>query len=168
MIQGKGSGNQNAFKHGMTGTPTYNSWLAMRQRCCDSNTKQFKNYGGRGIVICDRWLKSFNDFYEDMGEKPIGLTLERINNNGNYELLNCKWATYLEQNNNARSNQSASYKGRTLNASQWSRVLGIPSTTIRKKIRNGWSIEKIIKRRTKARDLLLYIDDGVDLNEESQ
>lgn len=85
-----------------------------------------------------------------------------------YEPLNCSWSDRYEQNNNARSNQVATYKGRTLNASQWSRVLNIPASTMREKIRNGWTIEEILKKRNKERDLLLCIDDGIDLNEEDE
>jgi len=76
----------------------------MLRRCHNPKHKNFKDYGGRGITICDRWLNSYEAFLEDMGEKPKGLSLERENNNGNYEPGNCKWATRTEQNNNKRNN----------------------------------------------------------------
>jgi hypothetical protein len=74
----------------------------MKTRCYNPNIKKFKNHGGRGISVCDRWLNSFENFLADMGEKPTGLTLDRIDNDGNYEPSNCRWTTWSEQNKNRR------------------------------------------------------------------
>lgn len=87
--------------HNMTHSGTYKSWQMMKARCSCPNYTQFKDYGGRGITVCDRWLK-FENFLEDMGERPAGRTLDRINNDGNYEPSNCRWATRAEQNGNKR------------------------------------------------------------------
>lgn len=90
--------------HGMTGSSEYHSWSAMRQRCYNKNYRAFKDYGGRGITVCHRWQSSFNNFLNDMGKKPSEeYSLDRINNDGNYEPSNCQWSTYLEQANNRRS-----------------------------------------------------------------
>lgn len=99
-------------KHGMTDHPIHNAWLNMKQRCYNFKFKQYKDYGGRGIKICDRWLESFENFYEDMGStwKP-GLTLDRINNDGNYELGNCRWITRKEQLLNRRAYGAVPFKG---------------------------------------------------------
>ena len=95
--------NKYGLTHNMTGTVEHKAWDSMKQRCNNPNNH---NYGKRGIVVCNRWLTSFENFYEDMGSKPgQKYTLERINNNGNYEPSNCKWATTLEQNRNMRSNK---------------------------------------------------------------
>ena len=82
-------------------TPTYRTWQNMVQRCTNQNHTHWEYYGGRGITVCERWL-TFDKFLEDMGSKPEGLTLDRINNDGNYELSNCRWATRSEQNFNRR------------------------------------------------------------------
>lgn len=86
-------------------TPEYMAWGSMIQRCENPNNPRYPNYGGRGIKVCDRWRNSFQDFLEDMGEKPHeSLSLDRINNDGNYKLANCRWATINEQANNQRHN----------------------------------------------------------------
>lgn len=86
--------------HGMTGTKTYNSWYAAKQRCYNVNHMHYKNYGGRGITVCDKWVNNFSAFFEDMGERPEGCTLDRIDNSKSYQPDNCKWSTYKEQANN--------------------------------------------------------------------
>lgn len=93
---------QTGYDSPISGTPTYRSWASMMQRCKDPKNKSFNNYGGRGIKVCDRWM-NYRKFEEDMGERPAGKTLDRINSNGNYEPGNCRWASIRVQNNNQRN-----------------------------------------------------------------
>ncbi|HDY87992.1 MAG TPA: hypothetical protein ENH82_07765, partial [bacterium] len=108
-----------SFKHGLNRTPTYRSWSGMKARCLNPKEPAYKYYGGRGIKVCDRWLNSFENFYTDMGKKPEGLTIERLDNNGDYSPGNCKWATRTEQMNNTRHNTILKYNGLCLTVAEW-------------------------------------------------
>tara|TARA_Y100000310_G_scaffold185825_1_gene185892 strand:- start:1241 stop:1669 length:429 start_codon:yes stop_codon:yes gene_type:complete len=132
------------IKHGMYRTKIYAIWCEMKRRCDNKSHKYYQYYGGRGISVCKRWSDSFERFYEDMGDAPLGMTLERRNNNGNYEPDNCKWAGRVEQSNNMRSNVFLEFKGLRLTVTEWSRRLNIKRSTIYARIFRGWSIEKIL------------------------
>lgn len=86
-------------------TRTYKTWLAMRRRCTDKNSKDYKDYGARGITVCDRWQNSFTAFLSDMGERPFGKTLDRNDVFGNYEPANCTWASSKQQSENKRNSK---------------------------------------------------------------
>lgn len=91
------------IQHGQWQSRTYHTWEGMKQRCLNPNATRYPNYGGKGILICNEWL-DFKNFYRDMGDRPVGKTLDRINPYGNYEPTNCRWATYKEQVHNRRRN----------------------------------------------------------------
>lgn len=132
---------QRCFKHGLTHHPIYNSWCCMKSRCMNPNFPEFKRYGKRGIEICNRWLKSFGNFLEDMGHswKP-GLTIDRINNDGNYEPGNCRWATAREQCSNKRNTLKVTFNGEQRPLKQLSEEFGINYTTVRSRLKSGASV----------------------------
>lgn len=122
-------------------TPTFISWKNMIARCTSPKDKCYKIYGGRGIWICERW-KTFRNFYEDMGQRPAGKSLDRIDVNDGYYEKNCRWATTYEQANNARTNHKISFHGTTMNMRQWERELGLTDRAIKDRLALGWSIER--------------------------
>lgn len=134
-----------ALKHGKRYTPTYNIWSGMKDRCNNLNNANYIYYGGRNIQVCKRWLDSFSNFLEDMGERPTNQhSLDRIDNNGSYTPENCRWATAKEQANNTRNNRYISFDGETKTLSQWADSQNIQKQTISSRIKNGWSLEKAL------------------------
>jgi len=121
--------------HGFTKTATYGTWSHMKDRCLNPKDKDFKHYGERGIKICKRWDK-FENFLKDMGKKPEGLTLDRIDNNGNYEPSNCRWATQKTQTRNSRRNRTIRYNGETHCLIEWAEILGIGRATLAYRLKN--------------------------------
>ena len=117
-------------KHLMAHSLTYYVWDGIKKRCTNPKSPNFHLYGGRVINVCDRWLNSFDNFLADMGEKPPGMSIDRIDVNGDYQPSNCRWATAKEQCNNKRSNTLITYNGETKTLSQWSEILGINYMTL--------------------------------------
>lgn len=124
-------------------TPTYVSWLCMRKRCNYADHEHAKHYSERGITICERW-DSFKHFLEDMGERPEGLSLERINNNAGYSPENCRWATHVEQCSNRRSNVNLTWQGETHTLKQWAAIISLPYKTLWVRKKAGWSVERML------------------------
>jgi len=108
----------------------YTSWEKMIQRCTNKNDQAFKYYGGRGIMVCDRWLNSFENFLADMGERGDGMTLDRIDTNGSYTKENCRWCSRKAQQNNRRVNHIVTVGPHSLTLSQWCDGVGIVSASL--------------------------------------
>lgn len=116
----------------------------MRQRCSNPNADHFDRYGGRGIAVCDRW-QDFDTFVADVWPSySEGMTLERIDNDGPYAPENCRWASRKEQSQNTSVTRLITYNGETLSMREWSRRLGMGSTTLLFRLRRGWSVERAI------------------------
>lgn len=126
---------ESSTTHGMKGTRTYRCWQGMKARCYNKNVLGYKNYGARGITVCERWRDSIENFCADMGPAPKGLTLERLDNNKGYSPENCKWATRKEQNRNSRHNRMICYGGRTLCLAEWAEELGVKRETLRDRLK---------------------------------
>ena len=126
---------------------TLRSYSQAKNRCLNPNSPKYSDYGGRGITMCDEWCKSFPDFLRDMGEKPDGTSLERINNDGNYEPGNCRWATPKEQSRNKRNNVWLEYQGRVVILKDCADLMGIDPSLLRYRLSHGLADDaRIIKR----------------------
>lgn len=132
----------------------YNSWKHMKERCYNPSCRSYPNWGGRGITVCDAWKNDFLAFkewalangYED------GLTIDRIDNNGNYEPSNCRWATKLVQSNNRRGLHRITYNGETRTLTEWSSLTGVGCTTLYMRLTAyGWSVEKALTTKAERR-----------------
>lgn len=131
--------------HRMKGTPTHNTWCAMKQRCEYPSGAQFRYYGARGIKVCERWSKSFEAFVADMGMRPKGMTIERNDPNGNYEPSNCRWASIEEQQRNRRSTIKVELDGITKCVKDWCEEFGINPDRVYGRIRRGVDPRKALR-----------------------
>jgi hypothetical protein len=135
------------YKHGLGKTREYHVWKGMIKRCTDVTHKGYRHYGGRGITVCERWLNSVENFYADMGPRPARTTLDRIENDGNYEPGNCRWASHLTQGANKRNSRFVTAFGETHIISEWARRLGSNHPHIANLIKQGKSLEDFARRR---------------------
>ncbi len=138
---------KSATVHGMLKVPEYCVWQTMRARCKNPKSLVYRRYGGRGIIVCERW-DSFANFYADMGPRPArGYQLDRIDNDGNYEPGNCRWATNVENASNTSANRRIAWRGENHTVSAWSRITGIRPGTIRHRLNSGWTAERALTGR---------------------
>jgi len=134
--------------HGKTRTPIYAIWRGMMQRCFDKNSHAYNRYGGRGVSVSERW-QSFENFYADMGDRPAGMSLERIDNDGDYSPENVVWASSKDQANNRRSNVVLEYKGEKKTMQQWADQLGVKIGTLWMRFNRGWSVDRAMTQEVR-------------------
>lgn len=129
--------------HKMSGSRLHNIWKSMKERCYNINHNQYKDYGGRGISICEEWKDNFISFYNWAISNGYSddLTIDRIDNNKNYCPENCKWSTRKEQNNNQRTNHLLTYNHKTQTMAQWAEEIGLNPHTLQTRISRGWSVQ---------------------------
>lgn len=125
----------------------------MIERCERQADLQWANYGGRGIAVCERWRNDFPAFLADMGPRPAGTTLDRINPDGNYEPSNCRWATAKEQGRNRRNNVRYAFNGESLTLPEWEERTGIDKGVLFCRLKSGWSIERALTEPTRSNKL---------------
>lgn len=128
---------------------TRNTWKGMRYRCENSNDSDFPNYGGRGICVCERW-QSYENFLADMGYRPDGYSIERIDVDGDYEPSNCMWIPHNEQGRNQRRSRRLTYQGRTECVAVWAKLVGLTEGAVRGRLASGWSVEEILDSRLRV------------------
>jgi hypothetical protein len=140
-VGGRPYGNKNHYIHGKRKTRLYRIWANIKTRCTNTNDPHFDRYGGRGITICDEWKNDFKAFYDWSMSNGYAddLTIDRIDNNGNYEPSNCRWVTVAEQNRNKRNVKYITYNGETHTISEWTDILHLGKETIRERLKRGWS-----------------------------
>lgn len=129
--------------HGLRHSREYKSWCSMKRRCLTPSCHAFKDYGQRGIKVCDRWL-NFENFLADMGTRPSGTSLGRINNDGDYCPENCRWETRKQQNSNSRNNHPVTLNGETMLLSDWAERIGITKSGLLYRINKGWPSDRIL------------------------
>ncbi len=127
--------------HGMHNTKIYTVWISMKSRCNIPTDTAYKNYGAKGITVCERWLNSFENFFADMGHPEKGMSIDRKDSRGNYEPENCKWSTRIEQMRNMTSNKIITFKGESRIISEWAEYLNINYNTLYYRLKR-WSVEK--------------------------
>ena len=139
--------------HGMSNTRFFKIWMSMKYRCYNRNSEDYKNYGGRGIKVCDRWLELFTNFKEDMYESYLAhvdkygekdTSIDRIDADGNYCKENCRWATQETQQNNRRNNHLVEYNNEVHTLAEWGKLFNISSLTILDRLIRNWDVESAI------------------------
>ena len=146
---------QRSVKHKLYSHPLYRVWNSMKQRCSNSNVKSFYRYGGRGITVCEAWKDNFKNFYDWAMENGYeeGLSLDRINNDADYEPSNCRWVTIERQSNNRSNNRYISYEGKTMTLAEWGRETGINTIVIAKRLKRGWNVAKTLTTPLQTRSV---------------
>ena len=130
--------------HGRSNSPEWLSWYGAKQRCYSKNNPAYPRYGGRGIAMCERWREDFSAFYSDMGPRPAGCSLDRIDNDGPYSPENCRWATSRVQSRNTRRNIIATVGGDAMVVTDAARLVGLKRQTVLRRLERGYSLEEAL------------------------
>lgn len=138
-----GSHNKTTWGLGVANKRMFQVWNGMKARCEQVNHSNYKNYGGRGIKVCERW-QTFDNFLADMGTPEKGMSLDRIDHNGDYQPDNCRWASRREQSLNTRRSRMLEFNGVSKTAHEWAEELNIDPKTLRQRLYRGWSVEKTL------------------------
>lgn len=141
---------ESRYKHGMSREPQWHAWQMMRQRCENPSDPAFKNYGGRGIRVCERW-QVFANFLADMGLRPTGFELDRIDNDGDYTPKNCRWVSKKQNRRNKRTNRIIEWNGEALPLAVWAERLHIDPGTLFNRIERGWHLEEAMTKPVQKR-----------------
>lgn len=130
--------------HGMSKTPIYAIWDSMIQRCYNPNRRDFKSYGAKGVTVCDRWRLDFVAFFHDMGHRPSGMSLDRIDTAKGYSPENCRWATTKQQARNRTVSRMLTHNGKTMCLQDWAELVGINKITLQARLSKGWPVERAL------------------------
>lgn len=143
-------GNKGKVTHGHASkrSRTYTAYHNMLRRCYSPTNEKYPRYGGRGIRVCKRWRgpAGFSNFVTDMGDAPSGMQIDRIDNDGNYESGNCRWATRIQQARNKSATLRLTYDGTSKSVTQWADDRGLKASTVHARLRRGWSVEQALTR----------------------
>lgn len=131
--------------HGMSKSPTYNIWSGMKKRCYNPKSRNYPLYGAAGIQVCDRWKKSFDNFYADMGERPPGMSIERLDSKGPYAPGNCVWADRTTQNRNRSMSRWVEVDGRSMCLSEACQIYGTTIRRVHKRLKFGWDLMEALR-----------------------
>ena len=134
-------------RHHYSGHPVYKTWIAMKQRCYNRRHTGYSSYGGRGITVCERWINNFPAFFHDMGNRPDGFTIERINNNGMYEPSNCRWISRKDQLMNRRNTVMVTIEGKQYKAKFLADIAGMKTDTIISRAKTCQTLREVIDDR---------------------
>lgn len=131
--------------HGKCKTKAYRTWQNMKGRCYYPSSPSYKKYGAKGITVCSEWLNSFEAFYKDMGDPPTERhTIDRIDSEKGYYRENCRWATYIEQNNNLSNNHKISFQGKTMSVCRWQADRGFSQNSLHSRLVRGWPVAEAL------------------------
>jgi hypothetical protein len=135
-------------KHGLSKSKEYRAWQSMKDRCHNPRNPRFRDYGGRGIRVCEKWRNDFSSFYKDVGHMPsAGYEADRKNNEGDYDPRNFRWATLKEQARNKRTSHNITYKNQTRTLAEWSEMMGISRSVLHYRLKKGWSVERVLTKK---------------------